>query len=63
MIVEENKEKAFIEFGNVFEAPIYKSEMVVGRIKIRFEQRFNWLNRLMFKIFFGIKITNIKEGS
>lgn len=61
MKIEENIDKAFIEFGEVIKPPIYKSEMIIHNITIRFEKRFNWLNRLMFKVFFGITIKNIKE--
>lgn len=58
----ENIEKAFIEFGEVVKPPIYKSEMIIHNITIRFEKRFNWLNRFMFKVFFGLIIRNIEEG-
>lgn len=63
MVIEEKKETPFIEFGEIFDTPIYKSEIIVGNLTIRLTKRFNWLNRLMFKVFFGLKITNIKEGS
>lgn len=39
-----------------------KSILEVGNITIYNSKKFNWLNRLMFKVFFGIKITNIKES-
>ena len=37
-----------------------KSILEIGNIKIYNTKKFNWLNRLMFRLFFGIKITNIK---
>ena len=55
------EEMSFIEIGRGFETPIYKSEMVVGNITIRFIKRFNWLNRMMFKIFFGLDIRNTRK--
>ena len=39
-----------------------KSILEVGNITIYNSKKFNWLNRLMFKVFFGIKIKNIKEN-
>ena len=41
----------------------YKSKIVVGNITIMLEKKFNWFNRLMFKLVFGIKIENIKENN
>ena len=37
-----------------------KSMLEIGNIKIYNTKKFNWLHRKMFKIFFGIKIENIK---
>ena len=39
----------------------YKSKIVVGNVTIMLEKKFNWFNKLMFKLVFGIKIENIKE--
>lgn len=53
-------DKPLLEISNtVITNPIYKSEMIIGSMTIRFEKRFNWLNRLMFKVFFGLTIKNI----
>ena len=57
----ESNEKPLLEFGAVIKNPVYKSEMIIGSLTIRFEKRFNWLNRLMFKVFFGLTIKNIEE--
>ena len=38
----------------------YKSEAVIGSVKIRFDKNFNFINRLMFRLVFGIKINKIK---
>ena len=56
------EELPFIEIGNEFYTNAnYKSELTFGNITIRFTKRFNLLNRIMFKVFFGLKITNIKR--
>lgn len=62
MHIEKLETTPFIEFGEVFKEPVYKSELVIANMTIRLEKRFNWLNRLMFKLFFGITIKNIEEG-
>ncbi len=38
-----------------------KSKILVGNLTIMNTKHFNWLNKLMFKIFFGIKIEDYKE--
>lgn len=38
----------------------YKSKFIIGNIEINNIKKFNWFNRLMFKLFFGIKIENRK---
>lgn len=42
--------------------PKYKSSLKIGNITINNIKHFNWLQKLMFKIFFGIKIEDIKKG-
>ena len=55
-------DEPFIEISDmVIKNPAYKSEMIIGNLTIRFEKRFNWLNRWMFKRFFGLTIRNIKR--
>lgn len=39
--------------------PIYKSELVIGNITVRFTKRFNLFHRIMLKLIFGLKIKNI----
>ena len=39
-----------------------KSIFEIGNIKIYNIKRFNWFNRLMFKLVFGIKIKKIKDS-
>ena len=50
-----------IDSKEVLEITKYKSSMIIGNMKINNIKHFNWLQKLMFKIFFGIKIENIKE--
>ena len=38
-----------------------KSILEIGNIKVYNIKKFNWLNRIMFKLLFGIKIKNIKD--
>ena len=38
-----------------------KSLLEIGNIKIYNIKKFNWLQRKMFKIFFGIKINNLES--
>lgn len=33
-----------------------KSKITIGNIEIYLEKRFNWFNRLMFKLLFGLEI-------
>lgn len=40
-----------------------KSILKIGNIKIYNIKKFNWLQRKMFKIFFGIKINNLESKS
>ena len=42
--------------------PKPKSKLLVGDMTIYNTKHFNWLNRIMFKIFFGVTIKNIKEN-
>lgn len=39
----------------------YKSQGEIGNITIGFTKRFNWFQRFMWKVCFGLKIKNIKE--
>lgn len=38
-----------------------KSLLEIGNIKVYNTKKFSWFQRKMFKIFFGIKINNLKE--
>lgn len=39
-----------------------KSLLEIGNIKIYNIKKFNWFQRKMFKIFFGIKINNLENN-
>lgn len=46
--------------GNPFiKTPVYKSELIIGNITIRFTKKFNYFNRLMMKLVFGWDIKNL----
>lgn len=45
---------------NTIEKPKYKSIMILGNVNIYNTKRFNWFNKLMFKLCFGIIIKDIK---
>ncbi len=38
-----------------------KSKMIIGNLTIFQTKKFNWFNKLMFKIAFGIEIEDIGE--
>ena len=37
----------------------FKSELVIGNVIVHFIKSFNWFNRLMLKLVFGLNIHNI----
>lgn len=57
----DNEEIALLEIGEVFKTPTYKSELLLENIIVRFTKKFNWFNRLMLRLVFGLNIKNIKE--
>ncbi len=42
------------------QSPPVKSKIIIGNLTIFNTKKFNWINRLMFKLVFGIKVENIK---
>lgn len=44
-----------------FKQPDIKSKMIIGNLTIMNTKHFNLLNKIMFKIFFGIKIEDVKQ--
>ena len=55
------EEIPLLEVARIEGPIIYKSELIVGNIIVRFTKKFNWFNRLMMKLVFGLNIKNIKE--
>ena len=41
---------------------IPKSKLVLGKLTIFFDKKFNWFNRLMLRLVFGLKIENVKDS-
>lgn len=42
------------------EEPKPKSKVVIGNITIYYDKKFNWIQRKMWKICFGLEITNLE---
>lgn len=59
--INNNTNIPFVEINTnpSIENPIYKSELVIGNITVRFTKRFNLFHRIMLKLVFGLKIKNI----
>ena len=55
------EELPLLEMASVKSPIIYRSELIVGAITVRFTKKFNWFNRLMMKLVFGLNIKNVKE--
>ena len=55
------EELPLLEIANMESPIIYRSELIVGAITVRFTKKFNWFNRLMMKLVFGLDIKDIKE--
>lgn len=58
-IYAEEQELLRIDSKYVSNTEKYKSEMIIGNITINNIKHFNWLQKLMFKMLFGIKIKDI----
>lgn len=43
------------------QSPLVKSKIIIGNLTIFNTKKFNWLQRKMFKIFFGIEINNLES--
>ena len=48
---------------NIIKPAEYKSKLVFGNVSIMLTKKFNWFNRLMFKLVFGIKIEKIGDSN
>ena len=48
-----------IDYKETLNVKEYKSSMIIGNITINNVKKFNWLQKMMIKIFFGIDIKDI----
>ena len=46
---------------NVIEPPKYKNKIVLEGMTIYLEHSFNWFNRLMLRLIFGLNIEKVKD--
>lgn len=54
-------EQKIDELGFAIKQEKTKSQGIIGNFIIYFPRTFNWLQRKMWKICFGLEITNLKE--
>lgn len=43
--------------------PKPKSKIILGNLEIHITKKFNWFNRLMLRLVFGLDIKNVKENN
>ncbi len=51
-----------IDFKETLNVKKYKSTLIIGNMRINNIKHFNWLQKLMYKLFFGIKVVDIKQA-
>lgn len=58
------KDTTWCEYTNIetIQLPKNKSKLVLGNFDIYFDKKFNWFNRLMLKLVFGLNIENVKDS-
>lgn len=61
MQIEQKVDEIYLNINSFIKQEKTKSEMIVGDIKIYQNRTFNWLQRKMWKVCFGMEITNLKE--
>ena len=49
-----------ISLVEVKREPMPKSKLIIGNFTIYFDKNFNWFNRLMIRLVFGLNIQKIK---
>ena len=61
--IKETTEKPFIEVTeNPFiKTPVYRSELIIGNITVRFTKKFNLFHRIMLRLVFGLNIRKVEE--
>lgn len=45
----------------IMETPKYKSKLTLGGVDIMLTKKFNWFNRLMLRLIFGLKIEKLDD--
>lgn len=60
--IKETTEIPFVEFTeNPFVTPpVYRSELVIGNITVRFTKKFNLFHRIMLRLVFGLNIKKVE---
>lgn len=58
--LEQNKISINSEIITI-KSPEYKSKLNFGGVYIFFTKKFNWFNRLMLRLVFGLKIEKVDE--
>ena len=43
------------------ENPVYKSELIIGNITVRFTKRFSLFHGIMLRLVFGLKLKDLGE--
>lgn len=61
MQIEQKVDEIYLNINSFIKQEKPKSEMIVGDIKVYPNRTFNWLQRKMWKVCFGMEITNLKE--
>lgn len=61
-VVEMEKKGILLEINNEkYKAEYPKSKLTIAQMTIYFYKKFNWINRLMLRLIFGLKVENIKK--
>lgn len=57
-----NKKGILLEIKNEeYNQEYPKSKLTIAQMTIYFYKKFNWVNRLMLRLIFGLKVENIKK--
>ncbi len=50
------------KINEIIDAENYHSKLIIGNIQINNIKHFNWFQKIMWKLMFGIKIINLEKG-
>lgn len=59
-IYAKEQELIRIDYKETLKVKKYKSTLIIGNIRINNVKHFNWFQKLLWKVFFGIKIVDFK---